>query len=98
MEWAGSVPWLIRGLAARHPRVTRRISPATTLFRCGWEERAGEGVKSCFFKKKKKKTTTKNPGPFDGSNPGSLGVGRDVPGLAHALPTEGLGCFKCIVF
>lgn len=61
-----------------------------------WLGRAGRGGSEELFLKKKK--NTKNPGPFDGSNPGSLGAGRDVPGLAHTLPTEGLGCFKCIVF
>lgn len=30
-------------------RGTRRISPATTRLERGWEERAGEGVKSCFL-------------------------------------------------
>lgn len=60
----------------------------------GRSRRGGGGSEELFLKKK----TTKNPGPFDGSNPGSLGAGRDVPGLAHTLPIEGLGCFKCIVF
>lgn len=87
------MPRLIRGPAARRSRVTRRISPATTRFERGWEERAGEGVKSCFLKKNPQKTLV----PSMEAIPGHSERAGTSPGWL-TLPAKGLGCFKCIVF
>lgn len=55
-----------------------------------WLGGAGRGgSEELFLKEKKKNKPTKIPGPFDGSNAGSLGAGRDVPGWLTRCPPRG---------
>lgn len=60
-----------------------------------WLGRAGRGGSEELFLKKKTHKKSWSLG-WKQSRVTRSGQGR--PGLAHTLPTEGLGCFKCIVF